>query len=518
MPKYLKDLRLPDYIAIGLLLIYLLIGFHFVGDYGVNWDDWPQRLNGYNNWEFITGHDLQPLKASSDKYHGPAVEILLIAVEKAFRLIDNHDIYLARHRTVFILFVLSVGVFFLLCRKLFNSPWLALTAMLLLVLTPRIFGEAFYNPKDTTFLAAMILVFYTLYIFCEKPTFPHAIFHAFACAFAIDIRVIGILFIPITFVLIAVNLRQGKLSLTGLWKKLMTYIIAEVALMVMMWPILILNPWVHLWSAYKQLSNYVLWDGYNKYMGDFFRASKTPWHYHWVWMLITLPEVYILFFIAGVCLLAYNFQKKGFLQNTKNCFLLLSIVLFLFPLVFRSIRGSIVLDGWRHVYFVYPFFLIVAIYAIEQLILLKYKIFKVVAYTALSIAMLDSAIQIVQMHPFEYVYFNYTARAIFKPIDQKFEMDYWGVSYKQGLEYLLTHKQSKEKIKVAFQNVPGNANYDFLCPAQKEQILVSDISQAEYFLTNYRDFDYAPPRPAAGQLVYLYQAQGNAVMGIHKLR
>lgn len=516
--KYKMNIKLPNYIASGFLLLYLIIGIFLASDYGVNWDDDVQRLNGLNNWEFITGHDTNLLKQSTDKYHGPAIEILLVAIEKAFHLTDFHDIFVMRHCTVFIFFVIGMAFFYLLCKMLFNSSWLGLTGMLMLILTPRIFGEAFYNPKDIPFLVAMIIVTFSLLLFCIKPTYKRALFHAFACALAIGIRVIGIIFIPITFLLTGLFLYQRKISPQGLWKKVLLFFVAEFVLMMLMWPILLTNPFEHLWYAYKQLSNYTLWNGINRYMGARVEATHTPWHYHWVWMLISLPEIYIAFSVAGILLLIRASMKKGFMAETKNVFLCLILFLFLFPLVFRNIKNSLVYDGWRHIYFVYPFLLVFAVYALDQANKLRSKAIKTTIFVLLGLGMCESAFQIVSMHPFEYVYFNQTARTIFKPIDRKFEMDYWGVSYKQGFEYILAHRKDNETIKVAWQNHPGEINYQFLTPAQRKMIVPSDKSEANYFLANYRDFLDYPDCPKGCDSVHLIHTQGNVVMGIYKLR
>jgi len=510
--------KLPTYIAAIFLLLYCVFGYHRAAVYGVNWDDDVQRINGLNNWEFITGHNKQLLKESTDKYHGPAVEILLIAVEKISNLTDYHDIFVVRHQVVFLIFVIGAFVFYLLCRMLFDSPWLGLTGMLMLVFSPRIFGEAFYNPKDIPLLAAMVFAFFSLFIFCRKPTFLRALFHAFTCAFAIDIRVIAIVFIPITLIVIIVNSYQHKIEIKGLWKKLAVFMLVEFGLMLLMWPILTIAPFFHLLNAYQQLSNYSLFQGYNRYLGSNVFAADSPWHYHWVWMLISLPEVYILLFLTGVFILLKNILKRGSLNVSKTVFLLLSLFLFLFPPVFRSIKGSLVLDGWRHIYFIYPFMIILAVFAIEQLNTVKNKVLRSMAWVLPAIGIIDSGIQIVEMHPFEYVYFNHTAICLFKPIDRKFEMDYWGVSYKQGYEYILSHRKNNEKIKVSYPNTPGDLNYRFLAPKLKEIFIESDRDKADYFLTNYRSFDYYPICETPCDSVYLIRAQGNVVMGVYKLK
>jgi hypothetical protein len=515
--KITKRLSLPDYITAGLLVVYLVIGLRVSADYGVNWDDDVQRINGLTNWEFITGKNTQHLREASDRYHGPAFEIFLIAVEKSFHLTGYRDIFLARHRCVFLFFVVGAGIFFLLTRRLFNNAWLALLAMLMLILSPRTFGESFYNPKDIPVLVAMVLALYSLLLLCAKPSYLHTLFHAFTCAFAIDIRIVCIVLLPATFFMAAICIYQYKIDTKGLWKKILVFTVAQFGLMVLMWPILATGPFVQLWYAYKQLS-YYNWTGLNRYMGESMSAMHTPWHYHWVWLLISLPEVYILLFIAGSFILFRQALKISFFMDFKKVFLALSLSLFLFPLIFRSISGSTVLDGWRHVYFVYPILVLLAVYAVEQSIIYSDRVVRSSILVLLFIQMVDSCIQIIAMHPFEYVYFNHTANAVFKPIDRSFEMDYWGLSYKQGYEYIISHFVQAQKVKVAYKNFPGIANYNFLTSTQKEKIEPVDFNDAKYFLTNNRDEAHRISPVIPGRLVYEFHAQGNRILSIYKVR
>jgi hypothetical protein len=55
-------------------------------------------------------------------------------------------------------------------------------------------------------------------------------------------------------------------------------------------------------------------------------------------------------------------------------------------------------------------------------------------------------------------------------IGQKFELDYWGNSYKQGLEYILASDPSPV-IALAVQNSPGEFNGMILPPAARRRII-----------------------------------------------
>jgi hypothetical protein len=85
-------------------------------------------------------------------------------------------------------------------------------------------------------------------------------------------------------------------------------------------------------------------------------------------------------------------------------------------------------------------------------------------------------------HPFENVYFNHLAG---KYPQQRFDLDYWGLSYRQALEFLAANAK-ENSIKVCWQNAPGNYNLIWLDGEQRSRIREMPFSSSEYFLTNFR--------------------------------
>ena len=57
--------------------------------------------------------------------------------------------------------------------------------------------------------------------------------------------------------------------------------------------------------------------------------------------------------------------------------------------------------------------------------------------TLLAIGMIPIAAWMIQYHPYQNVYFNRLAGADMKTIQQRFPLDYWGLSYQRGLEEIL---------------------------------------------------------------------------------
>ena len=70
-------------LSIVLFIFYLAIGLFICKDYGLNWDDPTSHYNGISNWNYLFHNDPE-LFNSTERYHGPALEIALVGVEEVF--------------------------------------------------------------------------------------------------------------------------------------------------------------------------------------------------------------------------------------------------------------------------------------------------------------------------------------------------------------------------------------------------------------------------------------------------
>ena len=62
-----------------------------------------------------------------------------------------------------------------------------------MILSPRIFADSFYNNKDLIFLSLFIISIYFTVNFINQITYANSFFAALTCAFATDVRIIGII-------------------------------------------------------------------------------------------------------------------------------------------------------------------------------------------------------------------------------------------------------------------------------------------------------------------------------------
>ena len=85
-------------------------------------------------------------------------------------------------------------------------------------------------------------------------------------------------------------------------------------------------------------------------------------------------------------------------------------------------------------------------------------------------------------HPHQNIYFNFLAG---KNIGTKFELDYWGLSNKQALEYILKN-DNKSVIKIGSAGPISLENSkQILSSLDKKRVMISENIESDYIIDNY---------------------------------
>ena len=495
-----------------LFVLTAIIGGLMVRDYGLGWDDeWSRMDTGYNNYNYVMNGD-KTLLSNNEKYHGPFVELMLVAAEKYLNVTDISNIYLLRHIILFSIFMLSLIAFYMAACSWLSPPY-ALLACLMMVIAPRIFGEAFYNSKDIVFLSFMNFALYTYFTFLERKNILWALIHACFSAFLVDIRILGIMIPVLTFgfyiisMMIETDRKKQMLPL-------IIYIIVTVVLTILFWPVLWEGPAKHFGNAFMEMKKYH-WDAHVFFNGKSIHASQLPWYYLPVWIFITTPFVYSVLWLTGIFFIVKNLAREHIKDMLTNYRLLGILALFFAPVLSVIVLHSVVYDGWRHLYFIYPLFVLIGVYGLKACTesLRKYRLFNFILYTVLFLNMAWVGFWMVKNHPHENVYFNYWAMTKMEA-GSKFELDYWGLSYKQGLEYLLKKEDKDTPIKYTSLNLPGKLNQYRLPREMRDHLQYVEPSDTtwQYYLTNYRGMG----APDNTELIYNIKVDNINIMGIYQ--
>jgi len=507
--KYLK-LRLSPGLLIFLFFSgYFVLGLSLAGDYGIHWDDHAQYQHGLVTANYVNDlcggclsdkafSDIR-LDEYKDRSHGVIFPVTALGIQYLFGISDARGIFLLRHYLTFIIFFIGLIFFYRLLKLLFENKAIAMLGVLFMILSPRIFADSFYNSKDIVFLSLTIINAWTLIRFLQQPTFTSAGFHALASALLISTRVIGV-FVPaltLFFLLLQAifirdeNIKGWKLKDSGIFEELRFifirggyYLLLMFTLTVAFWPYLWSQPFQHFVEIFTTMSHFN-WDDPVLFRGEFLNPGSLPLYYVPFWIGVTTPVLYTILFIVGLGFILFV-RLRNFTGMIDAVFL----AIFFSPLLAVILLGSVIYDGWRQLFFLYVPFLIIAVRGFYEILdLIMRKASQGVAvwlrrslFLVVFLSCAGTAAFMLRNHPFQNVYFNFLAG---RETTRDFDADYWGLSYRQNLQYLLENDPS-DTIKILPVNWPVKANADIFPQEQRNRLKFTTPEDARYYISNYR--------------------------------
>ncbi|SHK12841.1 ArnT family glycosyltransferase [Hymenobacter psychrotolerans] len=521
----------------GLLLLAGLLLFR---DYGVSVDEPTDHHNGAINAKYVAEQlfpallpadaDLRripPLASNKNNDHGVLFELPVAGLGRLLADGQPGHYFLLRHLCVFLTFVGGTWALYRLAWLQFGHRLAGLLAAALLVFSPRFFAEAFFNGKDIVFMAFFTLAMYTLARLLQRPTLWWALVHGLATAAAIGLRLPA--FIIVAFTVAGVGLLAAfpgpndTIPTRRLARMLAVYGCATVLGTIACWPYLWEAPLAHFLEAYQSLSRYG-WPFSTLYLGQFVPAAQLPWHYVPVWMLITTPLPYVLAAVLGVGASVRQILRQRFsmARTLPGRLHLLTLGWLLGPVLMVIVLRSTLYDGWRHLYFVYPALLLLAVRGLLLLGRAAAQPRQWVRHLATALLLLlggetlRTVARIVQLHPYQHLYFSFLPARV---AEQQFERDYWGLAFRQGLDWVLAHDPAPQ-VTVA-SDVPDMvyANAFLLSASDQARLRRVPAAQsappARYFLANYR-WHPQPYPDSLGTEVYTIRAGGIKILSVFR--
>ncbi len=206
---------------------------------------------------------------------------------------------------------------------------------------------------------------------------------------------------------------------------LVTYLLIATVAMYLTWPYLWTDPIGHFVESVRIMSEYP-WQGLVLFDGTMYTSTQIPRSYLPVLLGIQLTEPVWLLFVAGLGLAAYD-ALKG--TGSRRSLLLLSLVWFALPLAGFIITRSPLYDNFRQVFFILPpvFMLAGVVFSRIQRTVLQAAL--------IALVVLPGIVDSVHLHPYEYAYYNRFIGGEDGAF-RRFELDYWGTSYRAAAQYL----------------------------------------------------------------------------------
>ena len=398
--------------AVAVLVLFAAAGAAVVGDYGVSTDPDLQRRIAAANLEYALGDDdalsLHGLP-DHNRYYGVAFELPLLLAERALGLDDSRTAHLFRHGATHLFWLCGGFACFLLARRLFDSGPLALLAMLLFLLQPRLYAHAFFNSKDVPFLSMFMIALYLVHRAFEKDTVRAFVVLGAGAAVLTNLRIMGVMLVAAVLGMRALDLlhaaqRSGRrrvLKTTGAFGA------AWAATLYAISPYLWSDP-RQFAEALRVLSEHptIPW---GLFQGRLVRADDLPWSYVPTWMAVTTPPFTLLLGCVGVVGVAWRAAARPgrALRNTPLRFgLLLTACLTAPPLAVAAL-GAHTYGGWRHLYFLHAPLCLLAASGLRLLASRDAAWARRGTYAAAGVAAAGILIAMARIHPLQHVYFNF---------------------------------------------------------------------------------------------------------------
>jgi len=187
------------------------------------------------------------------------------------------------------------------------------------------------------------------------------------------------------------------------------------------WPYLWLNPIGHFIESLRVMSQYP-WPGRVLFNGVEYSSMNIPRSYLPVLLGMQMTEPVWALFALGLV-------AAGLRAREKRGLIALTVIWFIIPLVGFIVTRSPLYDNFRQVFFILPPVFMMAGVVMERI---KRPVLQVVLMVLL---IMPGIIDGLRLHPYEYIYYNRLAGGV-SGVLRKYELDYWGTSYREAADWL----------------------------------------------------------------------------------
>ena len=252
-----------------------------------------------------------------------------------------------------------------------------------------------------------------------------------ALGFSTSIRVLG----PFAALMVAAYALR-KLGRRAL-PLLLTYGVVALFAMYATWPYLWPDPLGHLAESVIVMSQYP-WRGVVLFNGTLYPSTDLPASYLPMLLAFQFTETTWLLVIAGTAVGIGAAIRK---HRDGRHLLLLALVWCVLPLIGFVATRAPLYDNFRQVFFILPPLFMLAGLVFERIRRPTLQL------AVIAMALLPGLIDGLRLHPYEYIYYNRFIGGV-QGAFRKYELDYWGTSYREAAAYLASVAPANASIWV----------------------------------------------------------------------
>jgi hypothetical protein len=522
--------RAAPVLLLGLLAAVMLAT---VSDYGMTGDEGVQHRYARRvlRWYATLGADRSAAADEDISMYGAFFETAAEAAAAAVPL----DPYAVRH-VVTVLFALGAVVAAHGMGSQLAGRAGGMLSAGFLVLTPLFYGHAFNNPKDIPFAATFAVAAWAILAVSERSPRLSArdvLVAAAAIGATAGVRVAGIALFGFALLLWgAVALQAWRTGPAAVHAssardlgRLVVGWLAVVAggwgVMVAFWPWAQVAPLANPLRALRAFSRF--WETMIVfYDGRYVPNGEVSRFYVPKWLALTLPETYAIAAVLGA-LAAWRLWRRRPLASATRRRLVqagwLGAVAFV-PVAWAVVRHTPVYDGPRHFLFVVPLLAVMAGTATAAGLRASGRVEGRIAAALLAGTALLTGGDMVALHPYEALYFNRSVAGGLRRAVDRYDTDYWCLSYKEGAEWLLARfagARCTDKIRVAGHSIVLQTSY-YLRKTEEGRRLFSAVSlddDPNFAMATTR---FGDQRNTPGRLVHTVEREGATLLYVFEVK
>ena len=422
--------------GLAVCAVLLAVGCVVVDDYSASVDGAAYRHIAEITLDFITGKTAA-LAYDHLRYYGVTFDLLLFLLERSLGLEDARHIYLLRHLLTHLFFLTGGFCGSLLVYRLFHSRGLALLALLVFVLQPRLYAHSFFNSKDLPFLSMFMVSLYLTHRAFRTQTVGAFVACGVSVGVLTNLRIMGGMVFPAVLALRGLDLLWG--SPAPRKQVVVTGVVFAGGSLVTLYglsPYLWADPF-ELLTAVRTLAHHPVVVR-ELFQGELIWTDRLPPHFIPTWLAVSTPSVTLGLGVLGATLVGGRsvLRPGEALRNTDLRFGLLLLACLTLPVVAVGVLGSHLQGNWRHMFFLHAPLCVLGMWGLQWAGSGSPRV-AVGVYALVSLGLLVTVMEMVRLHPHQQVYFNVLVdRTTPGYLSTHYVMDPWQLTCKEGLKFL----------------------------------------------------------------------------------
>ena len=481
--------------------LFLLFGALTLDDYGA-WIDTPHQLRIANaTLDYLAGdEDAIGRLALHNRYYGTVAEAPFALAGRLIGPENDWHAYLGRRALMHLFFLAGGAACYLLIHRLFGSRALAVVAMILFLLHPRIYAHSFFNSKDIPFLAMFMIALYLVHRAFRRDTLGAFLLCGVGVGLLVNLRIMGAILFAAVLALRALDLafaggaaERRRVLLAG-----GAFALAAVLTYYASLPMLWADPFGRFTELVQVLGAHPRSE-INLLRGEWlYSANGPPFDYVPIWVGITTPPATLVLALIGIVALAWKGLRRpgDILRNGPVRFGILLAALPVGANAAIVVLETNVYDHWRHLYFLYaPLFLLAAFGLRGIMAFTGGRWRRAGAYALTGGAIAVVLVSMVRIHPHQPNYFNaLTDRTTPERLKFRHHMTIWDQSVHPTLAAIIEdHPSGPLSLSPAFSF--ERREQRFIPREGRERVtLTRDFRSGE---RNFLEIDPRQPCPAS---------------------